>query len=468
MDKLPIETLSEILDYLDMNRLLRCRRVNKKFKYAIDKLRIKNLTVFEHDLEYENFFLTRRSTNSCKLLQTKNPNVFRSPVIKPIVSRLKLLFITYHVNTGDLNMFKQLEQLQINYLELTKHCRLRLSNLRVLCIEELFQQGRVERRLKLDCVKLRSFKCNYGYLNVDFRQPSNITHLGLWSYESEFNLNRFQKSLSHLYLKNATNVDHTIQLKLFPQLKALYFNERLQRDKIAYLLDEKMRLGRCEFKLFHSGIELNSMELVDQLERLETGNPDFATLVANYRLLDDRLPWSRTLPFCDSELIKLIDNVPDSNFYSKFYNIREISINGTIDQRNFIQFLRHYPNLAYLYLQDTLLDQCFFNQLNTLCSRLFYLEILNTTQKSRIQEFDFILNFNLIYLTVSEELPIELIEPMFKRRSGFLLSLLIGKSVFNLKSFGKEFCIETFESTATFEDLIQAVNFLKSIFNAVG
>ena len=38
-------------------------------------------------------------------------------------------------------MFKQLEQLQINYLELTKHCRLRLSNLRVLCIEELFQQG---------------------------------------------------------------------------------------------------------------------------------------------------------------------------------------------------------------------------------------------------------------------------------------------------------------------------------------
>lgn len=185
----------------------------------------------------------------------------------------------------------------------------------------------------------------------------------------------FQQSLEYLYVKNASNINHNLKLSELKRLKALHFYKRLNRDKIAYLLQERKTLNRVEsFKIFHAGIEICSIEQVSNLY-LDYDMSTY-TLIDNYDKLDEALAWIRELSISNTQLNSISNRTLDK-FHTRFYNINEISIQEAIDQTNFIQFLKHHPNLKHLFLYNTLLDQTFFDLLSTLCPRLFGIEIIN-------------------------------------------------------------------------------------------
>ena len=454
MDRLPVECLTMILQHLGLNELLACRRLNKSFRWAVGDVRIKELVVYESDLELETFFLSRRSNFDCCSFHTSNQKFLKSSLIRTIVGKLSLMYIDYHVNTSDLSVLINLQQLQIEHLELTEDSVLNLPKLKILCIEDLY-----EKRLKLNCPSLIAFKNNYGLPLVEFLYPRRLTHLGICN--CEISLVPFE-SLEYLYVKNGSNIDDSL-LDRLPKLKQLHSFTNLIRDKIGQLLQQKVALNRADFQIFFSGIQFTDAEQLDQINLdVKLGMSD---LLRFYDKLADKLPWIRNFRISNEHLISLLDNVPDK-FYSKFFNLKSIVVRGTVNQANFQRFLKCYPNLTYLNLENTALRQSFYNQLNELCSRLLYLEILNDNKK--IRDLQFLFNFRLRFLCLDQEPPFGVINHLCRSRPDFILSLAVGKAVFNLNSSSDGITyIAGTESVAQFEDLDQAIRFVKSIFSVL-
>lgn len=455
MDRLPVECLTIILQNLDLNDLLTCRRLNQRFRFAANDVRFKELTVYERDLECETFFLTRKSNFSCRLFRTGNQKFLKSPLIWAIVSKLSLMYIDYHLNTNDLNELTNLRRLQIEHLELGEDSVLNLPKLQVLCIEDLY-----EKRLRLDCPSLTAFKNNYGLSTIQFVYPGKLTQLGIWS--CEISLRPFE-SLEYLYIKNGSNIDDSV-LDLLPKLRQIHAFSGLSRDKIARFLRRKAALGRVDFQLFNSGILFDCAQRLDELNldvKLDT-----SVLIGCYDKLADKLPWIRNFPFSNEQLISLLDNVPE-RFFTKFYNLKAIVVCGAVNQANFRCFLKHFPNLTYLNLENSSLRQSFYDRLIELVPRLLYLEILNESEK-KIDDLQFLFNFRLRFLTLDQQPPFGVVNHLCRSRPEFVLNLIIGKGVFNLSSSGSNTRLTGEESVAQFEDLDQAVKFVRNIFSVLG
>lgn len=444
-----------ILQHLDLNDLLACRLVNKCFRFAVNDVRIKELTVYERDLESESFFLTRKSNFSCRLFRTANQKFLKSPLITAIVGKLRVMYIDYRLNTNDLNTFANLQQLQIEHLEVSEDSVLSLPELRVLCIEDLY-----EKRLQLDCPSLTGFKNNYGLSNIHFVHRGKLTHLGIW--DCEISLAQFE-NLEFLYIKNAANIDDRL-LDSLPKLRQIHALSSLSREQIARFLRRAVALNRTDFQLFFSGVLLDSEQQLTELKldiKLDTH-----VLIGCYEKLADKLPWIRNFPFSDERLISVLDNVPEG-FFTKFYNLKAVVVHSPVNQANFMSFLAFYPNLTYLILENSSLSQSFYDHLIELTPRLLYLELLNDRQK--IGDLQFLFDFRLRFLTLDQEPPLSVVHHLCRGRPEFVLSLVIGKAVFNLSSGpGGTARLTGEESIAQFEDLDQAVKFVCNIFTVLG
>ena len=187
LQDLPLEVRLMILNYLDLNSLLKCRLINKSLNRIVDTIKVKNLSVTDNKpvRRFHNestvgglvkyFYINEPVDKACSFV-TSNMDFFQSELMKVTLGRLKQLCVDeslsfYSVDTN-LNQLRHLEQLQVKGMSTARGATLRLPSLKILNIDSIKTD-----LFKLDTPSLFAFKSN-RITNVEFLYPHTITHLG--------------------------------------------------------------------------------------------------------------------------------------------------------------------------------------------------------------------------------------------------------------------------------------------------
>ena len=186
MDDLPVEVKTMILKQVNIEDLLSCRLVSKKFKAYIDNIKPTELIVEKKNRGLKdgiNWY------NSTELINFKNrmfitniSSIESSPFNLTNLRNLKIdHFASSHsFDLTILNQFDKLERLEIEkvVLNTTKNdgdILLTFPNLRSLVI--LIESDSTRKLLIIDAVKLETYKCGFHLRSVKLLHPTSVKHL---------------------------------------------------------------------------------------------------------------------------------------------------------------------------------------------------------------------------------------------------------------------------------------------------
>lgn len=138
MNQMPPEILLMIFESLDINSLLCCRKVCRKWFFISKSLKVSSLAISDSFDKVDNYFHSNKQIKQSTLLTTTTSKFMRSKFMKLILINLKQLYIKNapHKKKGlftfeNLNEFIHLEQLEIDFLKTRRHSSLVLKNLKV-------------------------------------------------------------------------------------------------------------------------------------------------------------------------------------------------------------------------------------------------------------------------------------------------------------------------------------------------
>ena len=414
-EQLPELCQRKIFAFLSVQDLVKCRAVNRQFKYCVDLTEVTELAVCDEKQKsfpygigrFGIWFETGRKIDFKDAISLR---AFASAKSSPFKLHQKVKFL--HISTRKPFDFKilddlnQLVHLEFDSRETTKQT-ISLANLKVLSI-------RCRASFVLNTPKLEVLKCNW-IGDIEFKYPQTIKRLEFDGFD--FNHQNLTKLTNLEALRfSLNNVDYLDvvcgRLSNLTGLKELHLefdlicgkcdnegrHEMIHRS-LTRIVQERASLKRDDLK-----ITLNDMLLIDE-EHL----PNFdAYLCPGFEDKGDWEEWANRVDtpfrFMNYKLIYYTDfkvNQVDfcelaalnfeisEDFFERFPRIRVIFAENAVDREKFEWFLQNATALRVLELSKTTLDQAFFDRLPKLSSRLTHLTVYESF--GLVTDFQFLL-----------------------------------------------------------------------------
>lgn len=428
MDLLPIEIVCLIIKKLDLNDILSCRLVNKKWSQIVNEhIKISSLAIKDKECQFEEerYLLDREFFKNSYQFNTRNEEFFQSAFIMTVLKNLKHLYIQLPsiYNESDFNLaknlnnFTKLESLKIDQLTTSaQSATIKLPNLKTLSID--LYDGPT---LKLDLPKLEKLVNNCFLKKFEFKNYDTITELTTELYEDC--LPKY-KNLEKFYCEFLTNdEDYELNnlpkdiLSLLPKLKELHCSRLVKKNVIAGVLSSKNKLRRQNFKLFFNGLEiecLNQLETYttyfeEGYEFLSDAKENFEILLDNFSKLSNFNQYVSDVNY--TSICKKFKNGINSEFFKKFVSIRNVVVDKPIENVNhFVNFLKECKILSSLELNNAALDQSFYDNLAIYCPSVSHLKI----RDEKPINSDFLLKFNKMFsFSINQNATFDTIEKAF-------------------------------------------------------
>ena len=423
---LPVIVVNTILNYLDVNTILKCRLLNKYWKAQVDDFKIIDLAIprvmnggrwypyCEQKFEVKKLYPTNKLIKDhANVFVTKNLNFFQSELMKSMLSELRVLYVenaphgysTFSLDSN-INHLKTLEKLQFDFLDTIKGRSLKLPNLRVLMIDKYTK----ENGLKMQCKNLQEFRTRVSLDHFIFVYPEKMSSLYLRSldmyYRNEENLKQFI-NLERLTVELGAEIPENI-FQIFTKLVDLRIKE-ISEERIAKLLKLKTTLKRLNLTIYLCGIPIETNDEIDEyfcnIEKKGNLTRWTQLIARKYDRLTDFLPWIKEINY--SEIYAHFNcNIPNE-FFERFTEIEHIAITQPIaNADHFEAFIGKYKaTLKQMDFHSTI-DQSIFDQLHKWKNDFEILKIYN----AELIDLNFLRNqTKLTSLFVDKELPVDLL-----------------------------------------------------------
>jgi len=377
---LPIEIKLIIFKYLDLQELMVCRLVNRRWRDCVEEFRFRELAIVntESDQFTCNKYHSYKTLNQQNLFEPSDLRLFQSVLSNKMFNYLEYLNISNHIGGSEfdlefLNRFDRLQQLDLSSIEVSREIRLELPFLKVLSILQAVKAELSENEsVEFNSPKLQIVRCNEHFNTlIKILNPKSIKSLQVNLCESD--LANF--SNIEVYKQNfALNVRLDILTEL-PKLRELHLFTSCRTSQSAQmkhilirLIEERQSLRRFDLQIHYMGMRLAcGGKLSDQslLNYDFGGKMNHKLHLKNYDLLSSELPFFDRIDY--DSLINAKHSIP-SDFCRRFNNIQNISAIKVVDQNEFIRFLSKCSNLIELNIHNSSLDQEFYDRLPQLCS----------------------------------------------------------------------------------------------------
>ena len=388
MNDLPILALSKIFSYLNPKERAKFRRVNKTWKWLIDGIRQENLCVclpeFNWRLgfnERDVFEVSLYDSNELKF------DYFQKPDTQQNLRRLHVFYDSHRIFPLDLNLFSQLEVLELHdysdQLEIREE--LNLPNLKGLAlISTTFSRPVRVNSDHLTNLRICDEPRNSLKSPVHLKRPKALKFLQCTMFISDF--------------KEFTNLEHLIALQVlvplspFRKLKRLeiYSSKRWNSQPLFDELKTNRHHFRPDLEVFINGFRGNSpnckfiymwiggnlLLCKEVFEELSNGNSAGAAY---------SMPWR-------TSILEYQDHsIPSTCLDAFFTNVDEVNVHTKVDSANLIRFLKATRTASTLRLLECSLEQ-FYDQLPSVTTirRLFI------TESSTSIEFGFLLEMKYL------------------------------------------------------------------------
>lgn len=389
-DLLPNEIIRKILNNLNLEDLLVCFDVSRRFRSICEIVQINEIILANENNEKlreirfhsnESIEYRYQSINFRKYINLDENFLFRKERIKYIHFFAQELSVDTDLSI--FNGYSNLYQLDINGLiKLSKNQLIRAPNLEIIKFCKIFNSNRT---IDLICPKLRILSC------VDLRPiiihyPQMMRKLKVVNYSTKIEL---MINLEILHCEQGQKLNREI-LTILTNLKQLHLYSNFNYHHLIYIIKQRLILRKIDLLIYLIGVRLNSTSQIDEMKK----DKQFTFQMNNYNQLSDDLTFFSSISY--THLIKLCNSKIPSDFLTKFFYIKSISANDKIENRkHFIEFIQNLPFLASLQLSDPSLDSKFFNDLTVIVNRLNFLIIVRLDKFSNM---DFIFKFkNLLY-----------------------------------------------------------------------
>lgn len=408
MDDLPIELVIFIFkNYLNLTDLLTTRLVCKKWKMLSEDRSIKIKDLIINDVV--DGFKTRWFYDD-KLINYEyairySTFVSLKSIYKFDINLKRLHFYCTDPSYLDFNQLNSLTQLEQLDLQITcdlddrdKVRELSLQNLRILKLSYFNKNysindiGKCKIQLKtpnlafLKCYELLWISIDglnaIKYLEVDFHNEDKM--MGLRDCLETYQCNAFP-NLSEDFLSLFSNLK-MLSCFIGPSWVAseVYFEDEII-DNIKLFVNQKNEAKSNVPKIFFQGVEIFEEQDLDY-----ECQDAFSFQIINYNRLQDKLS---PIDSCNyNELMNLTSSMPN-DFFSKFLNIETVYTRSKIEGSNhFYWFLGKLDLLKSLVLNNTLLNQSFYDKLPDICQ----LTHLRVNENTLNLNYDFILKFKTL------------------------------------------------------------------------
>lgn len=416
MNDLPEEVWILIFKNLELLQLLKIRAVCVRWKWIIESLRTKDVSVVDslfnarekwntiglESINYQSLLyyskppLNKRILTS--LFGTAKPEEPTGSLqlvsTHPMFSRLRSMFISLpsisnfrfeeHINP----FFGQLEELNCLGLNLGETF-LSLSHLKTLSMHGL----RINvKPVKLELPSLRQFLTSSYLSSFEFTHPQSVTHMLL--REDHQSIVQF---VNLEYLSCMTYHHESAIFGALTKLKRIHYDniKEIQTKDFAAVHRTKQNSGRHETKIVILGMDYR---------RQKSYKISFESLLKIYqsgKLISSGL--MSIIPNIDFD--QLIGEFDDQkiplDFKNCFSNIRSISVRHKIEKdfKLFFGLLDNYPKLYHLQLSSAFDghkdEQRFYNSLPYYCKYIRRLEINSGDQDTSL-DLNFVLRFGYL------------------------------------------------------------------------
>lgn len=294
----------------------------------------------------------------------------------------------------NLNDLTELEQLKIDLdipSDITqKVVGIDLPNLKILEIGH-HHYSPDPRHFNLMTPKLEMLKC-YDMESINFYYRNTINHLEVVFYNRvALTLN----NIEHLNVKWGLLPNQHI-LSAYPKLTTIICNKfdynseddvEDSMNTLCHFVEQKHK--RPELKTYFQSVELVDC---DKIEEYESAASILSFQINNYNSLCDNIAFDSEVDY--NELMRLVNGTLPDDFYQKYFNIPSVSVEGKIKSKeHLVQFLKKLDYLKLLRLEETRLDQTFYDGLNVI-TRLTELYII---EKGRSNiNYDFLLKLEIL------------------------------------------------------------------------
>lgn len=384
-NSLSVEILCMIFDELDsVNELLKCRLISKRCNEAVACMRIESLAIESKFYDRRKFAgrfyaFTNQPVSSTSRLLTKSEKVHHhieflgSEIMRAMLCTIKQLSINRVIlkTKADkttfqtlINQFAQLDHLQVNCLETVQKKYLFLSNVRIFSVLRF-----AGNHLYLDAPKLRKLfwfdQAQQTELSerLHLEYPEKLTHLTL-PFAKQDDLLKY-KNLKCLELRDIIGRrEKLLSPDSFGKLRELFLE--VSSKPIAIKWMKSWRLGRNpDLRLYMYSVRVENREDIDQL----CGIPGCLTkdktafIISNYHKIPKHRIY-RSKGHIDYE--KLIQHFGDplpADLCSIFVRINKISVRGSVNQINFLEFISKCKILKNLVVDDCTFDRSFYSNL---------------------------------------------------------------------------------------------------------
>ena len=410
-DQLPDLCLRKVFAFLGLRDLVKCRAVNRQFKFYADRTKVTELVVGKRYPGQSGIWY-----QTGKPIDSKNsisPKAFASAKSSPfkLDQQLKYLCICAESSAA----FKFLNELkQLIHLEVAGYTgnpvSLILSNLKVLVVD-----SQISFALKTPKLEVLQFSSVSSVNKLRFEYPETIKWIECNSYNGGEDFRHLIKFRNLEVLEAFLEAGDALagfRLSDLPALKELRlrfgaWNLYLDGDEefkssVLDILRQRSALQRDELVLSLNEVLMDDVKQLPIFEDLfdpsiDEEDPDDSALEAatnafkfmNYRqLLRDSYRWITAVNF---NLLMGLDFEISEDFFVRFPRIQELTATDLVVREQFEWFLQNAKALRVLKLFETRLDQAFADHLPKLCSRLTDLKLYESS--GLVFNFNFLLQF---------------------------------------------------------------------------
>lgn len=401
-DKLPPEMLTHVLICLDVNDLLRCQLVNRRWKATIESnIRINRLAVRESEAEDEEWSVhlvfTSQLMESTHQFITRSRNFTQRKIMLTILKNLRKLSID-RLDSGlalCLEGLTNLEHLEIWDFFLDRIHKFKSTNLKALTVRVVTGP---QRALWLDTPNLSTVEigCQMRASSLQFIYPESVTRLAAYYYDEEFL--QF-KNLTVCFIFNCVEMPSDL-LEMHPALRLLHCG-RSSWSAASALLSSKSQLRRSDFKFYNCGLPIDTIEELggyvdgedDELLFDFTRSEHFHLILSSYSRRESLMPYNRLVNY--TLLVRHFNGQIERGIFGWFTNIRKLVVSKPIGGRaQFVWFIRNCK-----WLHELIVKKCKLGQ--SICDRLPdyqpHLRELEFYKEPRL-DFGFLLGFRKLRL----------------------------------------------------------------------
>lgn len=390
-DQMPDLCLRKILNFLNLRDRLKCRAVNRQFKFyveiGVDELVVSGGRIVFGKLRQERWYLTDRPIELRNSITWPGFESMRLSIMPKLEHQLKFLHLRLWPGSffdfGLLNRFQQLVQLQFEITNKLGPWTLSLANLKVLNVRSCRFTSFVLKTPKLDVLACEDI----GRIEMEY--PERIKRIECDHPTDNATLRKLLNLQILVFHCSPASDLNEIRLSEWENLKELHFHTHADsyeqfRSALVNLISERDESNRDEPKLYLDEVLLVDVEQVNhesmcsrrlfQLRNVPLFHGEFHTDVISVDF---------------NELAELDVELSSDFFDRLFPRIGKLTATGPLEPDCFEWFLQNSTAVRELILIDTPLDQAFMDRLPQINSRLTCLQI--NDRSDLITNFDFVL-----------------------------------------------------------------------------